>query len=169
MSETDELVLAMDPGGVTGWSLWQYPHASPAMRLNYGLIKNGLDGFLYWSERNLGVIQPSLIIFERFNPDLGYGKSKDYQALEIQGAIKAMARALGIDLMLHDNSMKALCRDDDLERLNFWISPEQAKVDPAILHVDGRDVNDSQIHALAHAKAVDHEPTVTEFWPPITL
>lgn len=164
-----ELVWSCDPGETTGWSLWEMPDDKPMMRLQYGAIKAGVDGFIYWAERNLGILRPTLIIFERFNPDLGYGRGKDYQALEVQGSVKTLASALGIDLVLHDTNMKALCTDNDLKRLGYYIMPEQARVDPAILHEDARDVNDSQIHALAHAKASDHESTLAAFWPPISL
>jgi len=169
MASVSETIWSCDPGGTTGWSLWELPDDSPIMRLDYGAIKGGFLGYLFWMERNLAVLRPSLIIFERFNPDLGYGKAKDYEALEIQGSARTAASALGIDIVLHDTNMKALCHDDDLKRLGFYITPAQAKVDPAILHTDGRDVNDSEIHALAHAKAIDHEPTMTAFWPEITL
>lgn len=169
MTETGELVLGVDPGDTTGWSLWEIAADAPAMRLSYGAVKAGVDGWIYWARRNLELMRPSVIIFERFNPDLGYGTAKDYQALEVQGSVKTLAAGLGIDLIMHDTSMKALCSDADLKRLGFWITPAQARVDEAILHEDARDVNDSQIHVLAHAKAVDHEPTVRAFWPPISL
>ena len=165
---SDELVLGMDPGDTTGWSLWMLPDDAPAMRLSYGAIKGGYEGVRYWMETTLGTLRPSTIIFERFNPDLGYGKSKEYSALEIQGAVRAVGPALGIEVILHDNGMKALCRDADLKRLGFWITPREAKIDANIMHTDARDVNDSQIHVLAHAKAIDHEPTLAAFWPPIT-
>jgi hypothetical protein len=164
-----ETIWFCDPGGTTGWSLWAFPDTSPAMRLEYGAVKSGVEGFLTWSERTLGVLRPDAIVFERFNPDLGYGKSKDYEALEIQGVVRAVARALGIDLIFQDTDMKAMCSDADLKRLGFYIEPAQARVDPAIMHVDARDVNDSQIHAMAFAKATDHAPTIEAFWPPITL
>lgn len=169
MNDGDELILAIDPGDTTGWSLWCLPDDAPVMRLSYGAIKGGYDGFVWWMESSFTALGPSLVIFERFNPDLGYGKSKDYTALEIQGAARALVRALGVELVMHDTAMKAMCPDTDLKRLGFWITPAAARVDPAIMHEDARDVNDSQIHVLAHCKAIDHEPTLEAFWPPITL
>ena len=165
----NETIWTCDPGGTTGWSLWELPEDAPIMRLDYGAIKGGPLGFMFWMERNLALLRPSVIIFERFNPDLGYGKSKDFDALIIQGLVMGAASALGIDLMYHETAMKALCSDADLKRLGYWITPAEARVDPAILHEDARDVNDSQIHALAHAKSIDHEPTLAAFWPPISL
>ncbi|MDF2915889.1 MAG: hypothetical protein K0S70_106 [Microbacterium sp.] len=164
-----ETILGIDPGGTTGWSLWELPDDLPAMRLQYGAIKGGAMGFLFWMERNLGPLRPSLIVFERFNPDLGYGDAKDYEALIIQGLVMGAASALGIDLLLHETGMKAMCTDDALKRLGFYITPAEAKVDPAIMHEDARDVNDSEIHVLAHAKAIEHQPTLDAFWPEIVL
>ena len=167
MSET---AWVCDPGETTGWSLWEFPDDAPAMRLEYGAIKGGHLGVQDWIERgNLALLRPSVVIFERFNPDLGYGKAKDYDALVTQGVVLAGARAIGVEVIYHETNMKALCTDDDLKRLGFWITPAQARVDPAILHEDARDVNDSALHAMAHAKVTGHEATVTAFWAPIVL
>lgn len=163
-----ESLLAIDPGQVTGWSLWALDADSPLQRLDYGLVKGGSDGWLEWQERHLGGLRPDVIVFEKFNPSLGYGASKDYEAMIVEGEFKAACRALGLEITFHDTAMKALCSDGDLRRLGYWIMPKDAKVDPAIMHEDARDVHDSFIHALAWAKASDHEPTVEAYWPEMT-
>lgn len=161
---TDSL-LSVDPGQVTGWSLWALDDEHPLQRLEYGLVKGGVEGWLTWQERRLGELRPDVIVFENFNPNLGYGGAKDFEALEIKGAFRAGCRALGLEVTFQETDMKALCKDDDLRRLGLWILPSEAKVDPAIMHEDARDVHDSFIHALAWAKASGHEPTVALYWP----
>lgn len=155
-----ETLLSFDPGQVTGWSLWAFDDGHAFQRLEFGLIKGGLDGVLDWIERHLGLLRPSLTLVERFNPDLG-DANKDYEAMLIMGALKAACRALGIDLEFQDIDMKALCRDEVLKVHGLWIDG------PEVDHTDGRDVNDSEINALAWAKAHDHEPTVALYWPPM--
>lgn len=158
-------LLAIDPGETTGWSLWALEPDAPLMRLEYGAVLRGVDGFLDWAERQLIALSPSTIIFELFNPHLGYGDAKNYEALEIQGCMRAVARALALQVAWHTTAMKALCRDDVLKRAGLYIEPAQAKVDEAILWKDARDVNDSQRHALAWAKAHDHQPSIRLYWP----
>lgn len=154
-----ETILAFDPGGVTGWSLWLMTDSTPMHRIDYGLVRGGIDGMLDFFEQKLGGLHPSLVICERFNPDLG-DANKEYDALEITGALRGACRALGIELVFQDIGMKAQCKDSVLKRLGLWIDG------PEVEHEDGRDVNDSQIHALAWAKVNDHVPTVEWAWPP---
>lgn len=160
-----ESLLAIDPGEVTGWSLWALDPEFPLSRLEYGLVKGGAEGWFFWQEHHLGTLRPDVIVFERFNPNLGYGKSKDYSALVIEGGLRVACRALALEVTMHGTDMKALCRDEVLKQSGLWVTREQARNDPAIMHEDARDVNDSQIHALAWAKASGHEPTIRAFWP----
>lgn len=160
-----EMLLAFDPGGATGWSLWLLDEDNPLQRVEYGLIQGGEDGFLDWAEQHLGQLRPDIIVCERFNPDLGTGDGrKSYEPMLIQGALKAICRALGIEVIWQDIGMKSLCRDDVLKRSGLWVEGSDVGWE------DGRDVNDSAIHALAWAKVSDHEPSVRCYWPedPIT-
>jgi hypothetical protein len=154
--------LVLDPGQVTGWSHWAIEPDLPMLRLQFGVIPGGFDGFLDWLESNLAVMGVSLLICERFNPELGTGGSgKDYVGMEIQGAVKAVCRALGIEVMMFDVGMKAECTDDALKRAGLWIENSEVEWE------DARDVNDTQRLAHAYAKMLDHEPTIRAIWPPM--
>lgn len=161
-----ETVLGIDPGEVTGWSLWLLDRDVPIQRIEYGLIKGGVDGFITWMEIRLGQLRPSVIVCERFNTKDGRVAVADLTPLPIEGALKAVASALALEVVWQYNSAKDLCRDDVLKRFGYWITPAQAKVDPAIDHIDARDVNDSQAHVLGWAKGMGHTPTIELLWPP---
>lgn len=159
---TTECILVFDPGEVTGWSLWNFASEYPLQRLEFGVIPGGVDGFLDWLEEHLGILAVSIVICEWFNPALGTGGGfKNYEAMEIQGALRGACRALAIDLVKQQVDMKAECTDDALKRAGLWI--ENAEVE----WEDARDVNDTQRHALAFAKSQDHEPTIRAIWPPM--
>lgn len=161
-----ESVLTIDPGEVTGWSYWALDPEYPIQRLEYGLIHGGLDGFITWMEIRLGRLRPDILICEKWNPNDGRVYGDPTEPLRIEGAIAAMVSALGIgDVEWQFNSMKALCTDDKLREHGLYIMPSHAKVDPAIMHKDARDVNDTFSHTLAFAKASGHQPTIDLYWP----
>jgi hypothetical protein len=156
---TDSL-LALDPGKVTGWSLWTLDDDFPMTRLEYGLAKGGIDGFISFMELRLGIWRPDIIVCEHFDLD-GRTRYPDLTPRDCEGALRAMVSALGLEVVWQNTDMKALCRDQTLKDHGLWLTGS----DPAIRHDDARDVNDSQVHALAYAKASGHEPTVALYWP----
>lgn len=159
-----DTVLSFDPGESTGWSLWTYDEAHPMQRLEYGLIKGGLRGFVFWNTYHLGALRPDTIVCERYNPHLG-GGAKNYEPLYIEGALYAITDALAMEVIWQEIGTKDQCHDSVLRENGLWVSNEDARTDPAIDWIDGRDINDSQAHALAWAKLSDHEPTIALYWP----
>lgn len=158
---TDETMLVFDPGQATGWSRWVLPQSAPIMRLEYGLIPGGVQGFFRWLEAGGLNDRPTIIVCERFNPDLGE-RVKDYEPIRVEVALEGACRALALEITWQDIDMKPMCRDSTLKRLGLWV--ENSEVD----WEDARDVNDTQRHALAWCKTHDHEPTVHWAWPPMT-
>ena len=158
-----ELLLAIDPGEVTGWSTWQLEDDAPLTRLDYGLVKGGALGWRSWMSAKMRM-RPGLIVCERFNPNDGRaGKANYVDHLRIEGGLLVAADALGLpDPIWHHNDMKALCSDATLKSHGLWLTGR----DERIGWQDARDVNDSQRHALAWAKAAGHEPTLLRYWPP---
>lgn len=161
-----ESILVIDPGEVTGWSLWALDREYPVQRLEYGMIHGGLDGFITFMEVRLGRMRPDLIICEKWNTNDGR-RGDPSNPLRIEGALQAMCSALGLELLWQMNDMKSLCTDATLIEHGLYITPKEAKVDPTILHVDARDVNDTAIHMLAYAKASGHDATIALFWPDV--
>jgi hypothetical protein len=162
---TDTL-LAIDPGQVSGWSLWLVPDDLPMQRIEYGLVHNGRPGFLEWMADKLGPLRPDILVCEQWRTRDG---AADITPVYIEGQLEAVCAALAMEITWQGTDMKAMCSDDTLRQHGLYIMPAEAKVDPAILHIDARDVNDSQRHALGWGKAHGHEPTVDLYWPEMTL
>lgn len=160
-----ETILAFDPGWTTGWALFALDDDRPVQRLEYGAIHDGLPGFVEFIEQRLGLLRPDILICEKFNEDDGRKANADLTPLPIEGALYAVARALNIEVTWQSIGMKVLCSDQTLKDQGLWITPAEAKVDPAILWTDARDVNDAQIHIGGWCKAHGHEPTVEAWWP----
>lgn len=149
--------IALDPGKVTGWSLWAYDPASDhaAVRLDYGLVAGGVEGFIRWwnTERPIPV---SLIVCEKFELDQRTA-DPDITPTYIEGALRALC---GVPIEWQPTSMKRQVSDDKLKQYGLWLTGSNKK----IRHVDARDVNDSQVHALGYLK-LRHRPTAMRFWP----
>ena len=161
-----ELILGIDPGEVTGWSLWALEDDRPIQRLEYGLIKDGRAGWLRLGGMWLGQLRPGLVICEKFNEDDGRKGVANLTPIWIEGSIETMCDALGLEVLMQPTAAKSQVHDDVLRRAGLYIENRVAKKDAAIMHQDARDVNDSQIHVLAWAKAaIDHEPTIALYWP----
>lgn len=161
-----ESILAIDPGESTGWSLWALEPEYPMQRLECGLVHGGEAGFITFMEVRLGRFRPSIVVCEEWNINDGRRGNPRF-SLRIEGALMAMTSALGIELVFQPTSMKDMCRDSVLKEHGLWITNKQAREDPQILWQDARDVNDSQINALAWAKAIGHDPTIEAFWPDV--
>jgi hypothetical protein len=147
------LLLAIDPGKATGVSLWNYEPDAPFERINYWLVQNGSKGFRDWfREADFGV---AVIVCESFKPD-GRTKAPDLNPVRVETVLEVL---WGDDVIFQPNTMKTNVPDALLKKHGLWVTG--ADVD----WVDGRDVNDSQIHALAYAKSIHHVPTIRKYWP----
>lgn len=150
-------LLALDPGMATGWSLWAVPEETAMERVNYGLIPGGVAGFVKWARANTGGIMAAhRLVVERFVPGPG---PLNYEPLKIEGAIQALLEPHQ-RITWHLRSDKAHVPDPLLVQHDLWVTGR----DPRVQWEDGRDVNDSQIHALAWGKR-HHYPTLERFWP----
>lgn len=152
-----DVILVFDPGEATGWSLWLLDDDAPMQRVEFGVIPGGVDGFLDWIETRLGSLRPT-IICERYDPLRG-GRFKNYTAMYIEGALRAVCRALALEIIWQDPDMKTLCSDECLKTNGLWIENDEVEWE------DARDANDTQRHALGWGKTIDHEPTVEFYWP----
>lgn len=152
-------VLAMDPGRATGWSTWYCDDETPMQRGQYGVIQGGPLEVGKWMEANMH-LHPTEFIVEEWRL-AGDAKNPDLTGKEIVGATRAIAWMLGWPIpVIQHRSQKDHVRDELLKRHGLWVEPGSVE------WVDGRDVNDSAIHALTWAKLQGHEPTIARFWPP---
>jgi hypothetical protein len=150
-------VLVFDPGVATGWSLWRLADDEPIERLDYGLIPEGLDGFLEYPDA-MRWDRVDLVISERFRLG-GDTPYPEIEPLRVEGAIASWAKAGGVEVVWQYRTEKAQVPDRILKEAGLWIENDEVEWE------DARDVNDSQIHALAYAKTRSHRPTLEAYWP----
>lgn len=161
---TGETILAIDPGLATGWSTWWSDEGYVARRLEYGLLHAGAYGLLM-SPIQLLIAGSSVqrVVCEQFDLD-GRTARPDLTPKLIEGVITAWCWQAGVPLTFQPKSHKALVgrepktRDDRLKQHGLWVKGSD------VGHTDGRDINDSQLHALAYYFDKGHRPTIRKFW-----
>jgi hypothetical protein len=144
-------LLALDPGGTTGWSRWEYDVDTPLALLAHGQISGGLPGFRAWVRAVAQGWELHEVVSESFVDD-GRTESPDVQALRIEGAID-MSWGGRIPVFFQRNVAKSAAPDALLKRLDVYF-------------VGQPHACDSARHAIAYMKARDHRPTVRAIWPP---
>lgn len=162
MSET---ILAIDPGLATGWSVWTDRGEGPAARLRYGLERGGSNGLRgSWIDRAIRYRLVDRVVCESFELDRRT-EVPDITPKQIEGILIAWCWESGLPLTFQPKSHKALAgrqpkrRDQRLKDSGLWITGKEFD------HEDGRDVNDSQLHALAYFFSAGHKPTIRHYWP----
>lgn len=139
-------LLALDPGGSSGWSVWAYDATTPLRHIEHGTIPGGKDGFIDWALRRRGEFD--IVVSESFVLD-GRTAQPDITPLRIETAIDMIFGQWGdgVPVIYQRNFMKNHAPDDLLKRLGLWWSGA------------GHD-RDSARHALAWAKTTKHIPTL---------
>lgn len=145
------ILLALDPGGTTGFSLWQYGATEPLSHVTHGMVANGLHGWLHWWHTTYVELLVDEIVIEDFLLD-GRTPKPDTTALEVIGAVEALASLHGTPVLRQRNVLKAHCPDEKLKEWGFWWPGK------------GHD-RDSARHALASLKIARHRPTLERYWP----
>lgn len=140
-------LVSFDPGGSTGWSLWQYDAVTPIRHVKHGTITGGLQGFLGWWDGFRYRYDFDEILAEDFILD-GRTLKPDTTPLEILGALEFAANVeQGVPLVRQRNFMKSHAPDELLKRADLWWPGA------------GHD-RDSARHAIALMKTRRHEPTL---------
>lgn len=141
------ILLALDPGGTTGWSLWRYTAIEPLTLISYGMVGLGLTGFLHWWQENFASMEVDEIVIEDFVLD-GRTPRPDTTALELIGATIALSP---VPVIRQRNVAKIHATDEMLKRSGLWWRGA------------GHD-RDSAKHALALVKTRRHVPTIARYW-----
>jgi hypothetical protein len=148
-------LISIDPGYATGVSVWRVPDDEPIERVDYELIPGGIEGFIYWW--NFDLPNAHTLVFEEYVPDGRDGHEID--AIEIQGLVRGTWDHSFNEIFWHRNGKKKIIGDRLLKQHGFWLNSGKL-----VGWTDARDVNDSQLHALAWAHA-NHRPSQEFFWP----
>lgn len=147
-------LVSIDPGVATGVCLGTFNEHQPFERIEFWLIKNGLDGFLDWYRHKA----PEEAYFARWVSERFVLRDNDFIAntepLRIEGAMAA----LSLNPIYQLRTDKALVKDQVLKDRKLWVTGSMCG------HTDGRDVNDAQVHALAYLKKLRHRPTLIHYW-----
>lgn len=160
---SDEMVLAIDPGETTGWSLWWNDPYRPLYLLGSGLVQGGLKGFGDWVGRGpLAQFPIGIVICEHYVPD-GRPGDPELAAPKIEAVLLFTLRDGRARIVLQPNTYKRQVSDAILQEHGLWVDPTEAQF--RFNHTDGRDINDTMLHALAWAKTNDHQPTIAHYWP----
>lgn len=147
MTEHVKKLLALDPGGTTGWSLWYYGDITPLTHIEHGMIGGGVEGFVRWYIEDAPEFDE--IVSESFVLD-GRTVSPDVTPLRIEGALVALWPEY---VIYQRNLLKRLAPDDLLKRIGLWWAGK------------GHD-RDSARHALALMQSRKHIPTLKWLFPP---
>ena len=140
-------LLALDPGGTTGWSLWRFTEAMPIEHVAHGQVSGGVDGFVQWWHRQ-DEQDIDEVVSESFVLD-GRTASPDITPLRIEGALAV----LWPGVIYQRNVYKGHVPDAKIKELGLWWAGEPHAVD-------------SMRHALALMKVRRHLPTLMWAWPP---
>lgn len=144
------IILGLDPGESTGWSIWGYDETHAPGHLDHGIIEGGLKGFIRWWHLSKWTGVPSEVVCESFRLD-GRTDFPNVTPLRIEGALAV----LWPETHFQPNTMKLHLSDRKMKELGLWWPGP------------GHD-RDSMRHVFAYLKVRRHRPTL-ELWKAATL
>lgn len=135
-------LLALDPGGTTGWSLWEYDSITPLRPIEHGQIVGGVEGFIEWWKDSGIEYEFDEVVSESYRLD-GRTPKPDVTPLRIEGALAV----LWPEVVYQPNTYKAIVTDERIKALGLWWPGQQ-------------HARDSLRHAWARMKHLKHMPTL---------
>lgn len=132
-------LLALDPGGTTGWAYGQYFDDHAYIDTAHGMIAGGVDGFIEWWKAQFWT--PDLVVSESFQ--LRGVVNPDITPLRIEGALSVLRPGV----IYQPPAAKMHAKDAVLRRYGLWWPGA------------GHD-RDAARHALAYLKLTHHAPTM---------
>lgn len=143
-------IMCLDPGGTTGYALFEFDENSEAVVKKAGQVPDGLQGFIKWySEHSYG--EWDTVVCESFTLRTGV-KFPDLSPVYIIGALEAYEDAWSKKPVYQPPTSKPLCDDDVLKRLGIYI--------PGRGHA-----NDALRHGIIYLRNNRHMPTLRKAWP----
>lgn len=140
------MLLALDPGGTTGYAVVQYDAITPMTLIEHGQIASGKDGFIEWALGRRGDFDE--VVSESFVID-GRTAFPDVTPLRIETAVDMTFGRWGdgCPVAWQRNVMKAHADDILLKRVGLWLKGEQ-------------HARDAVRHSIAYLKTRRHAPTL---------
>lgn len=132
------LILAVDPGGVTGWAKFE-----PATgQFNQGEVDGGALGFGPWFATVITQTPNVLweVVCEKFTiGEMTKGKTTQYDAVYLNGFLEIYCHIQGVQFTRHTvSNVKSFATNDKLKKLG-WYTPSK-----------GGHQNDAARHMLAY-------------------
>lgn len=142
-------ILSLDPGGTTGYALFDVTQDEFPELIQRGQIAGGLKGFIDFVDDVLDEKIIDAIVCESFTLREGvYGA--DLSPVYIIGALEGMYGKL-IPIKYQEPKLKPLCDDARLKRLGLYV--------PGKPHA-----NDAVRHFIISMRNSKHKPTLEAGW-----
>lgn len=144
-------ILALDPGGTTGYVYMRYESESLPHIVEVGQIPGGREGFInWWRSGGKEIAEDSQIVCESFILREGI-PGVNLEPCYVMGALEALAR--GQHIVYQKPTMKVYCDNDAMKRLGFYVKGQE-------------HARDAIRHAVAYLITVEkHTPTYRTGWP----
>jgi hypothetical protein len=144
----EQVILSLDPGGTTGYTLIEVSENTELEILRVGQIKNSLKGFLDFHWDVLEDWKIDKIICESFTLREGiYGA--DLSPVYIIGALEALYPTT--EIIYQEPKLKPLCDNDRLKKLGLYIPGKEHAMDAVR-------------HGVIHLRNSKHMPTLEKGW-----
>ena len=142
-------ILSLDPGGTTGYAVFDVVENEFPELLKRGQIVGGLKGFIDFVDDVIDNMLIDLVVCESFTLREGiYGA--DLSPVSIIGALEGMYGKV-IPIVYQEPKLKPLCDDARLKKMG--------------LHIPGKPhANDAVRHAVIYLRNNKHMPTLTAGW-----
>lgn len=149
---------SFDFGETTGIALGAYGPNKPYEFLTAWEVHYGLEGFIdWWRGLDIPVSTFDAVVAEKFvlNPGEINLSVPDLTGVPIEGALAALSP---VPVVWQLRGIKTNVPDWILQDHGLW------QTGLTVNHTDGRDANDAIIHALAYLHAIEHLPTLQEYF-----
>lgn len=127
------MILAVDPGLVSGVALYM-----PGLdHFTSGQVEDGLIGFVDYFERYVDGTLPSTVVVEKFTVmDTTAKKTRQYDALYINGYLEARCHTLGIEFVRQQVSgAKTFATNQKLKALGWYNGTSGGHANDATRHL----------------------------------
>jgi hypothetical protein len=144
-------ILSLDPGGTTGWAVFEVEEDTEPVLVDYGQIPGSLGGFLNWIHDTDG-LSVHRVVCESFTLREGvYGA--DLSPVYIIGALEALIYNVADKdfITYQEPKIKPLCNNDRLKDMGFFKKGQQ-------------HANDAIRHGLIYLRNRKHLPTLKLGW-----
>ncbi len=150
---------SFDFGKVTGMAWGFYGPNTPYSLIKTYHIRDGIDGFLeHFSLSSQVPMYGDVVVAEKFTASPGNDFLANLDGVPIEGALAHAIYPERVHWQTRNQKQKAGMYDTILKEHGLWQSADDVE------WTDGRDANDSIIHALEYLRTLPHLPTLRKYF-----